>query len=35
MTAAAAERPSAARQRILDTAFALFYARGIRAVGST
>ena len=26
-------RPSAARERILDAAFALFYARGIRAVG--
>ena len=26
-------RPSAARGRILDTAFALFYARGIRGVG--
>lgn len=26
-------RPSAARQRVMDTAFALFYAHGIRAVG--
>ena len=26
-------RPSAARQRILDAAFRLFYARGLRAVG--
>ena len=26
-------RPSAARERIVDAAFALFYARGIRAVG--
>jgi AcrR family transcriptional regulator len=26
-------RPSAARERILDTAFELFYARGIRGVG--
>lgn len=26
-------RPSAARERILDAAFGLFYARGIRAVG--
>jgi AcrR family transcriptional regulator len=33
MSAVTATRPSAARQRILDTAFVLFYARGIRAVG--
>ena len=26
-------RPSAARERILDAAFALFYSRGIRGVG--
>ena len=33
MSTATHARPSAARQRILDTAFDLFYARGIRAVG--
>lgn len=33
MATATSPRPSAARERILDTAFALFYARGIRAVG--
>lgn len=32
-TTTRAARPSAARDRILDAAFALFYARGIRAVG--
>ena len=30
---ATAQRPSAARERILEAAFALFYGRGIRAVG--
>lgn len=33
MPTATQTRPSAARERLLDTAFALFYARGIRAVG--
>ena len=33
MSIATPTRPSAARERILDSAFALFYARGIRAVG--
>ena len=33
MSTATPTRPSAARERILDAAFRLFYARGIRAVG--
>src|SRR5690242_782900 len=33
MSTDAPVRPSAARERILETAFALFYAHGIRAVG--
>jgi AcrR family transcriptional regulator len=33
MPPATESRPSAARERILEAAFALFYARGIRAVG--
>ena len=31
---AARPRPSAARERILDTAFRLFYAHGIRAASA-
>src|SRR5690349_69973 len=33
MSTDAPVRPSAARERILETAFALFYAEGVRAVG--
>jgi AcrR family transcriptional regulator len=33
MTAVATVPPSAARERILETAFRLFYAKGLRAVG--